>query len=96
MTVAHGKKLDKSKSVEKVKVKSVPNQVQQKKKKTDTDKAQTLKYACKFCGYKHAATKNNCLAFGKECKKCGLLNHFAKCCRKKMQVQRVNEDKKVT
>ena len=92
MTLAHGKELDKSKSVEKVKVKSVPNQVQQKKKKTDTDKAQTLKYACKFCGYKHAASKSNCPAFGKECKKCGLLNHFAKCCRKKRQVQRVNEE----
>jgi hypothetical protein len=34
---------------------------------------------CRNCSYTHAPRK--CPAFGKQCRKCGNYNHFAKCCR---------------
>ncbi|KAI0240645.1 hypothetical protein LSAT2_008593, partial [Lamellibrachia satsuma] len=34
--------------------------------------------ACKFCVTTHAA--RNCPAYGKSCNKCGIRNHFARCC----------------
>lgn len=37
------------------------------------------KTQCQRCGYSHGNA--NCPAMGKECKKCGKPNHFARCCR---------------
>ena len=37
------------------------------------------KSLCKNCGLQHL--KKQCPAFGKQCRKCNKLNHFAKCCR---------------
>ena len=34
--------------------------------------------ACKLCGTTHAA--RNCPAYGRSCNKCGMRNHFARCC----------------
>jgi len=36
---------------------------------------------CKYCTKEHKA--GNCPAYGKACRKCGKLNHFAVCCRSK-------------
>lgn len=36
---------------------------------------------CKFCARQHPFAKKNCPAWGNTCKKCGLPNHFAVCCR---------------
>eukprot|EP00914_Ancora_sagittata_P002246 GHVO01005012.1.p1 GENE.GHVO01005012.1~~GHVO01005012.1.p1 ORF type:complete len:423 (-),score=31.22 GHVO01005012.1:5-1273(-) len=38
---------------------------------------------CRFCGMKHAKDRNACPAYGKECRSCKRLNHFAKCCKTK-------------
>ena len=40
---------------------------------------QRNKAPCQRCGYNHGNA--NCPAMGRECKKCGKPNHFAKCCR---------------
>ena len=41
---------------------------------------------CPNCGYEWLAThRQNCPARGKNCKKCGIANHFAKVCRKPKQ-----------
>ena len=38
---------------------------------------------CPNCGYGWSAThRQNCRARGKNCKNCGIANHFAKVCRK--------------
>jgi hypothetical protein len=37
------------------------------------------KTECKYCGYIHA--KGRCPAYGENCKKCGLKNHFERVCR---------------
>ena len=37
------------------------------------------KSTCKNCGFQHP--KKQCPAFGKQCRNCNKLNHFAKCCR---------------
>jgi hypothetical protein len=47
------------------------------------------KRRCRFCPYEHAYGK--CPAYGKKCKKCGAMNHFAKKCTKK-DVQAVEAD----
>ena len=39
------------------------------------------KFKCKFCTYEHLRGK--CPAYGKECRKCKKLNHFAKACESK-------------
>ena len=36
---------------------------------------------CKYCGRKHERSRGKCVAFGKECTKCGKANHLAKVCR---------------
>jgi adenylate kinase family enzyme len=39
-----------------------------------------LPISCRFCGKTHERNKKKCLAFRKQCKKCGKDNHFvAKC-----------------
>ena len=50
--------------------------------KRSTEKEQ-LAYDCKFCGYKHERLREKCPAWGKECKLCKSLNHFASKCRQK-------------
>ncbi|XP_072398136.1 uncharacterized protein [Diabrotica undecimpunctata] len=47
------------------------------KSKTNTNE----KFKCKRCQLTHGARE--CPAYGKKCKKCGILNHFAKSCRVK-------------
>ena len=36
---------------------------------------------CNYCGRKHKRLCAKCVAFGKECTKCGKANHLAKVCR---------------
>ncbi|KAI8483081.1 hypothetical protein Bbelb_392370 [Branchiostoma belcheri] len=36
---------------------------------------------CKYCAKRHAANKEACPAYGKECASCGKRNHFARACR---------------
>ena len=36
---------------------------------------------CKYCGRKHERSRDKCVAFVKECAKCGKANHLAKVCR---------------
>lgn len=38
---------------------------------------------CKFCGKQHEWKKLSCPAYGKQCRKCGKLNHFAATCKTK-------------
>ena len=40
---------------------------------------------CKYCGRKHIRKKEDCPAWGKSCSKCGMQNHFAVKCRKKLR-----------
>ena len=40
---------------------------------------QPMRHSCNNCGSQHP--KKQCPAFGKQCRKCNKLNHFAKCCR---------------
>ena len=66
-------------------------QGQQGRKSRDTLK-NPLYVKCKNCSYEHAPMK--CPAFGKECHKCGRLNHFQKRCKQKnvQQVQSSESD----
>ncbi|XP_072389442.1 uncharacterized protein [Diabrotica undecimpunctata] len=54
------------------------------KSKTNTNE----KFKCKRCQLTHGARE--CPAYGKKCKKCGILNHFAKSCRVK-NIDVINE-----
>ena len=36
---------------------------------------------CQYCGLEH--NRGSCPAFGKQCRACGIRNHFARCCRRK-------------
>ena len=47
------------------------------------------KTQCQRCGYSHGNA--NCPAMGKECKKCGKPNHFARCCRTR-EIQLIEYD----
>jgi hypothetical protein len=40
---------------------------------------------CKYCGGMHEWNKTKCPAYGKECRKCRKLNHFASVCKTKRQ-----------
>ena len=40
---------------------------------------------CKFCGLEHKFQKELCPAFGRTCKKCKKLNHFAEMCRSRSE-----------
>ena len=42
---------------------------------------------CKYCGRKHIKEKEDCPAWGKFCRKCGMQNHFAVKCRNKAKRQ---------
>jgi transposase InsO family protein len=104
MTTVHGKALEKPKSIDRVKHKSFrdkPNDKSENKFNRKAEKfpkkfesEQMLKFSCKFCGYKHLASKQSCPAFGKECRKCGEMNHFSKCCHNinRKKLHGVNEE----
>lgn len=51
------------------------------RKKTNPHSAKPVGKACTYCGLtgKHPPGRN-CPAYGKECKKCGRMNHFAQAC----------------
>jgi hypothetical protein len=40
---------------------------------------------CKYCGGMHEWNKTKCPAYGKECRQCCKLNHFASVCKTKRQ-----------
>ena len=42
--------------------------------------ANQLRYPCRFCGRRHESKREACLAWGKQCVKCGKENHFARKC----------------
>ena len=41
------------------------------------------KAECSYCGLKHAKGRDKCPANGKQCSKCGKMNHYARKCRSK-------------
>ena len=45
---------------------------------------------CDNCGLQHA--RKQCPAYGKQCRKCGKLNHFQKWCRSKKKVNAIAQD----
>ncbi|KAG1933981.1 retrotransposable element [Pimephales promelas] len=44
---------------------------------------QTQPAKCKFCGKQHEWKKQSCPAYGKQCRKCGKMNHFTSTCKTK-------------
>ena len=51
-----------------------------------------MKYLCNNCGSQHP--RKQCPAYGKRCRQCGKLNHFAKHCRSpRRKVEAVERDK---
>lgn len=75
------------KHVDAVKYKQTRKKEKSKAKPNDVEKAST--FNCKRCGTEHASRQ--CPAFGKQCKNCNKLNHFAKMCRSK-SVHAVDDD----
>ena len=59
------------------------NALSQNEKHLSKDKNKNRKkfVDCKYCGRKHERSRDKCVAFGKECTKCGKANHLAKVCR---------------
>ena len=57
-----------------------PKSSQKSGKKSSKEKTSVLS-KCKFCGNSHVRDREECPAFGKTCKKCGIDNHFATVCR---------------
>lgn len=43
---------------------------------------------CKYCGGGHKKGREQCPAYGKTCRSCGVLNHFAKVCRARQRPDR--------
>jgi hypothetical protein len=52
------------------------------------------KSKCRFCGYQHVLGKNNCLAYGKQCRGCLKWNHFKGCRNEKREASKRNEQSK--
>ncbi|XP_026737908.1 uncharacterized protein LOC113501095 isoform X1 [Trichoplusia ni] len=73
-----------SNAVQSIKKKNVN---QDKNKKRDGQKEK--KFDCSRCGFQHSERK--CPAYGKKCKKCGKMNHFARKCRARDAVKAVQE-----
>ncbi|XP_039870493.1 uncharacterized protein LOC120723214 [Simochromis diagramma] len=67
-----------SKDVDAVRHKQTCKKDRQSKMKLN-DKDQASTFNCKRCGTKHALRQ--CPAYGKQCKNCGKMNHFARMCR---------------
>jgi hypothetical protein len=65
--------------------------VSHQRKKNSGASGNTLSTPCTNCGRKHEARRSACPAFGKECRSCGKLNHFAQCCKSKPQQTRINK-----
>ncbi|CAL9686008.1 unnamed protein product [Knipowitschia caucasica] len=63
----------------------------EKRRFRDTKDKKRDKRDCERCGNKHAPKQ--CPAYGKDCRKCGGRNHFAKCCFAKRKVHMVRQDK---
>lgn len=76
-----------TKHVDAIKYKQPHKKVQQNKTKCEKDKAAT--FYCKRCGSEHVSKK--CPAYGKQCKNCDKLIHFAKMCRSR-KVHTLDED----
>lgn len=77
-----------SKQVDAVKHKQTRKKDQQHKTKvSEKDKAST--FDCKRCGTEH--TSRSCPAYGKQCKNCKKMNHFARMCRSR-KVHAVDDD----
>ena len=49
---------------------------------------------CRFCGYQHVLGKNNCPAYGKQCRGCLKWNHFKGCCNEKREASKRNGQSK--
>ncbi|XP_062504855.1 uncharacterized protein LOC134181605 [Corticium candelabrum] len=47
----------------------------------------SAKTECQYCGLQHAKGRVNCPANGKQCSKCGKLNHYARKCRSQPSVK---------
>lgn len=74
----HGAQAQGGKHVDAVKQKQTRKKDNKSKTKpNDKDKAST--FNCKRCGTEHGSRQ--CPAFGKQCKNCDKINHFAKMCR---------------
>ena len=59
--------------------------MESKESKQDNLNEVRSKQQCHFCGGSYPHSKGPCPAKGKDCRKCGKRNHFAKVCRGKQQ-----------
>ena len=62
-----------------------------KAEKHDTDRNQISTKSCPYCGIKHKMGKEHCKDWGQSCNICGKKNHFAKMCKTRDKVHRVDE-----
>jgi hypothetical protein len=52
-------------------------------------------YQCKFCNPHHKFSKSECPAYGKTCSKCHARNHFAVCCRSRIDSRNRRSDERI-
>ena len=68
--------------------------IESKESKQDNLNEVRSKQQCHFCGGSYPHSKGLCPAKGKDCRKCGKRNHFAKVCRSKQQQSPSDKSKK--
>ena len=49
-----------------------------------------IQQACKYCGNSHKRGREQCPAYGKACRSCGISNHFSKVCQASSKTKKVN------
>ncbi|PIK38272.1 GagPol [Apostichopus japonicus] len=90
------KVMDSSDSVHAVKGNDSQNKkdmtkTRQTKGKGQSSKSRGQSTNCKYCGYGHKPGRDNCPAYGKECRACHKQNHLASMCKSKKGTKKVNQ-----
>ena len=63
---------------------------QNERRKTQDRRGRDLQFAWKYCGNTHKRGREQCPAYGKTCRVCGVANHFAKVCQASNKIRKVN------